>query len=245
MTEPPKDWPAFPPAELYEEVTEAGNGTVRLHRIRCENCGREPGPALRLLVTGGCSVCRNRLPVARYTHLRRHLAELGFGEEVRWSEEVRPPATAAALAIEHAWVVINSGLANRVAVQVWERVKRSLADGRPVEEAFGHRGKVAAIERVWYDCGTYFQQFLEAAAAGDAAVLAWCETLPWIGPVTRYHLAKNLGVDCAKPDRHLVRLAAESGETVDELCRRLATATGDRVATVDLVLWRAAEQGLV
>ncbi len=44
------------------------------------------------------------------------------------------------------------------------------------------------------------------------------EQLPGIGPVTKYHLAKNIGfVDEAKPDIWLVRAADACSSTVQEL----------------------------
>jgi len=65
--------------------------------------------------------------------------------------------------------------------------------------------------------------------------------LPFMGPATSFHLAKNLGLDVVKPDRHLVRIAEATGHsTPDELCQEIAREVGDRVAVVDLVLWRYA-----
>lgn len=59
------------------------------------------------------------------------------------------------------------------------------------------------------------------------------------------HLAKNLGCDVVKPDRWLERLAAAEGTTPHLLCNRLAYASGDRIATVDVVLWRACAIGIL
>jgi hypothetical protein len=43
---------------------------------------------------------------------------------------------------------------------------------------------------------------------------------PMIGPVTSFNLAKNIGLDVAKADRHLSRLAANVGfSDVPSLCR--------------------------
>ena len=54
-------------------------------------------------------------------------------------------------------------------------------------------------------------------------------------------LAKNLGVDTAKPDRHLVRVAEATGyASPASLCEHLARMVGDTVAVVDLVIWRFA-----
>jgi hypothetical protein len=73
----------------------------------------------------------------------------------------------------------------------------------------------------------------------DEELVAWCGALPFIGHITKWQAAKNLGVDAAKPDRWMQRVAPLSNESVAELCDRLAAATGDRVATVDLVIWWA------
>jgi hypothetical protein len=65
------------------------------------------------------------------------------------------------------------------------------------------------------------------------------QTLPYIGPVTVYHLAKNLGLPVAKPDRHLKRLAATlSYPDAHVLCQDIAALTGDPPHVVDLIFWR-------
>lgn len=76
-------------------------------------------------------------------------------------------------------------------------------------------------------------------------LIAFYATLPWIGSVTKFHLAKNLGADVAKPDVHLVRLAVSNRETAQGLCERLAKETGYRAATIDLILWRACADGII
>lgn len=61
----------------------------------------------------------------------------------------------------------------------------------------------------------------------------------YIGPVTVRHLAKNLGFDFAKPDRHLVRLSLQMGfANVSDLCRAIAQVSGETIRVVDLILWR-------
>jgi hypothetical protein len=69
--------------------------------------------------------------------------------------------------------------------------------------------------------------------------------MPWIGPTTKYHLAKNFGVDVAKPDVHLQRLADLEGVTAQALCERLAETSPYHTRTVDLLLWRACVEGIV
>lgn len=65
------------------------------------------------------------------------------------------------------------------------------------------------------------------------------QSLPYIGPITSWHLAKNLGLDVAKPDRHLVRVSESLGfRDADHLCRELAASTGNQTKVVDLIVWR-------
>lgn len=175
-----------------------------------------------------------------YVHTKLALRDCGHGGDYEWSESLQPPETPEALACEYTWVVLNSGMKNTVARKIMDRVWPRLVAGEPIAPVFGHEGKAAAIELVWQERARHFVEF---AAAPD--IVAWCETLPWIGKITKYHLAKNLGADVAKPDRWLERLAAADGETVDGLCARLALETGDRIATVDVVLWRACAVGVL
>lgn len=180
-----------------------------------------------------------------YREVRARLAALGHVGDWEWSQSLKPCTSAPAFACEYVWVVLNSGMKNTVARGIMNKVWPRLVGDEPIAPVFGHRGKVAAIELVWRDRGLHFAAFLGAQHQSAAAVVAWCQTLPWIGAITKYHLAKNLGVDCAKPDRWLVRLAEAEGESVDGLCARLAAATGDRIATVDVVLWRACAVGVL
>jgi len=51
--------------------------------------------------------------------------------------------------------------------------------------------------------------------------------LPFIGPVTVWHLAKNFGLITAKPDRHLARISNALGSSgADELRHVVAEQTG-------------------
>lgn len=178
--------------------------------------------------------------VAAYIAVRMMLVELGYLFEYEWAQSVKAPATAEDFAREYTWVVLNSGMRNTVAQRIFDRVWPLLQAGKPIGTAFNHVGKRGAIELVYQGRDHYFARF---RAAGD--IVEFCHGLPWIGHITKYHLAKNLGADVAKPDRWLIRLATASGETVDELCRRIARATGDRVASVDVVLWRACALGVI
>lgn len=77
------------------------------------------------------------------------------------------------------------------------------------------------------------------ASMNDDEVLEYLESYPFIGSVTRYHLARNCGYDVVKPDVHLVRLADYLGyETPDKLVSEIAVFANEKKAVIDYVLWR-------
>lgn len=66
-----------------------------------------------------------------------------------------------------------------------------------------------------------------------------------MGDIIKYHLVKNLGFDCIKPDRHLERIAKSYKTDPFLMCQKLSEKLGDSLNTVDTVIWRAANLGLV
>jgi hypothetical protein len=178
------------------------------------------------------------LDLAGYLALRRRICAEGFTDEVAWSEGLTEVADPLCFWREYAWVVLNSGIRNQVARSIWNRVRPAVEAGGSAADVFRHAGKAAGIDRVWKD-----RQPLLDGYIASTEKLAFLQSLPWIGTITCWHLAKNYGLDVAKPDRHLVRIAGSEG--THALCARLARASGDRIATVDGVIWRAANLGWV
>lgn len=176
----------------------------------------------------------------RYMVLREAIVNRGYGDEITWAQNVKPVADADTFWSEYAWVVLNSGMKNQVAAGIWERVRPVVKAGGDANSVFRHKGKASAINQVWKERVRLLNCY---RACADELKLDWLESLPWIGPITKYHLAKNYGFDCAKPDRHLVRISGKEG--THALCARLAKESGDRIATVDLVIWRAANLGMI
>lgn len=162
--------------------------------------------------------------------------------DIAWAEKLGPPADAEDFALEIVFVICNSGMRFTVARGIYERVRVALQAGQPVREVFGHPGKADAIERIWRNRVELLRIYLSVA---DGWKLAWIEGLPWIGEITKYHVAKNLGLQYAKPDVHLQRLAETFSTTPQQLCEDLAKASGYKVATVDTLLWRAAAVGVL
>lgn len=172
--------------------------------------------------------------------IRAAVTAAGYGDDVEWSEALTAPTDAEHFASEVIFVICNSGMRFTVARDIYNKVMECLRWGVSAGVVFGHKGKVSAINEVWFDRGRYFAEY---TAAPDK--LAYLVTLRWVGDITKYHLAKNFGLQYAKPDVHLQRLADAFSTTPQALCEELAAGCGLKVATVDTLLWRAAAIGLL
>lgn len=180
------------------------------------------------------------MKVSEFLDLRQKVISAGYGDEIAWQESVTEPEVADEFLWQYIWVVISAGMKNQVARVIEQRIVEAYNNKRPISTAFRHRGKVKAIEYMIANHDDIFDKYLEADNRLD-----FLESLPFIGKITKYHLAKNLGEDVVKPDRHLIRIAQKEGVTPLVLCELLAKKTGYRIGTVDLILWRAANLGLI
>jgi hypothetical protein len=172
--------------------------------------------------------------------LEQAVHQAGYEDDSVWAEELVPPKNADKFARSATYVIVNSGMKYAVAREIFERCVDSLHRRGSVRRVFGHPGKSRAIDVIWKKRHQLFEEYM---AAEDK--LGFCGSLPWVGPVTQYHLAKDFGVDVAKPDVHLARLARRDRTTVHRMCARLARQSGYRIATVDTILWRACATGIL
>lgn len=180
------------------------------------------------------------ITLKRFRRIEAAVRAAGYADTIDWSENIMPPANAREFAKAAIYVICNSGMRTTVAKVISNRCLHALAHGASSYSVFKHPGKAAAIDLIWTAQKLLFKAFM---AADDK--LEFCQSLPWIGPVTRHHLAKNLGVDTAKQDLHLHRLAEWEDMTAIELCTRLARQSGFRIATVDTILWRACVESII
>jgi hypothetical protein len=105
--------------------------------------------------------------------------------------------------------------------------------------AFGNRRKIDAVlgivERVAAEGIDTIRK--EIGSRGTEFI----RELPFMGPITSRHLAKNLGVVMVKPDRHLTRIAVKTGyDSAERMCRTIAEVVGDSLSVIDIVIWRYA-----
>lgn len=131
--------------------------------------------------------------------------------------------------------VFNVGMKNQIAQKMYDKFYDSGCDINTI----GHPNKKKAIGEALDKSGRWFAGLLNCNT--DMERVEYLDTLPMIGEITKFHLARNLGMDVAKPDRHLVRLMEKfEFKDVQEMCTYISRRTGDRVGVVDVVLWRNA-----
>lgn len=199
----------------------------------------------------------DRISIAMWRDVRAWMLanDEDAGRMLQWSleERVKPPSPEA-MASEIIWIILCAGKSAQAARTIEKKVWAAIDAGKPVMEAFGHRGRAAAIERCWSKRQSLYQE-LQAVIDDEAALMAWCRALPWVGDITAFQLMKNFGVDCPKPDIWLCRLAGIPDRPAGkverrfaacrELCRHLGEATGDSLAVVDSLLWLACNKGIL
>lgn len=180
------------------------------------------------------------MDLSTYASLKEQLIARGFAKEIERAETVKPVSRPIDFFCEYVYVLVSSGIKNQMARKTWDKIVQALREGKQVSSVYRHPGKAKAIQDVWLN---YKQMYDAYQTAGDK--VRYLEQLPFIDSTTKFHLAKNLGLDVCKSDPHLMRVATSCGMTYEELCSKLAKESGDRVVTVDSVLWRAANLGLL
>lgn len=184
-----------------------------------------------------------------YLTAKRSVVECGYTGEIAWQAKSTGPVTPQRLLREAAWVILCSGMKESVVSRLFPAMGDRLWDFDPEliasagEDArsaalsiFRHEGKVDSILRIAERVRALDASELEARLRDPEAFLM---DLPYIGPITWRHLAKNLGAPVAKADRHLSRLTDTVGRaSVDDLCAEISSWLGDPVPVVDIVLWR-------
>jgi len=178
----------------------------------------------------------------------------GFQDEIEWQDSVRFSDLEETVFLEEAaWVVLSSGMRESVIRAKFPALSRAFHDWssaieitenasscrRSASQVFRHPAKINSIVKIARSISeSGFENFkLRIALEG----VQFLRSLPFVGPATCYHLAKNIGLDVVKPDRHLLRISALAGyPDPAQFCGALSLAVGDRVCVVDLIVWRYA-----
>jgi len=192
--------------------------------------------------------------IAAYFVARTRLISEGYSVELDWYERRASSEIDEAIFLsETAWVILNSGFRESVVRRLFARIAQAFGGFRSVDriiddargmvnsgcKVLAHRPKMNAIVAAaqWWKL-TGEEEVTRMRNEGQVDRFM---QIPYIGAVTVWHLAKNLGFPVAKPDRHLERIALAVGfDDSQTLCRELGKALGLSPAIVDTVFWRYA-----
>lgn len=199
-----------------------------------------------------------------YISCLREVLERGWANEVRENRE-RPPiytVDRTRFLRECAYCVFVANIGEKTIRKRWPAITRAFRCWDCEEicqnkeevrdeamQVFGSERKVGATlkcaERLY---GDNWEEFKDSLIRKDLSeqLEFLDDELPGIGKAARYQLAGAIGIDVAKPDRHLARLAHKYGyqkteEGVQQFAERIARLVGERVKVVDYVLWRYSE----
>ena len=189
-----------------------------------------------------------------YQTAKETVIRAGFMDEISWQESVNfYDVTESYFLREHAWVTLSAGMREKVIRHLFQAISSSFYDFESAEiivenkshcryialKHFNNPRKVDAMILMAHKISSEgFNHFKESLYLNPLEIL---QSLPYIGPITCYHLAKNIGLQVAKPDRHLTRLANHAGYgDVQTFCKDISLHSGDSIPVVDIVLWRFA-----
>lgn len=135
---------------------------------------------------------------------------------------------------EYTYVVLASGFRATIASRLVPKMLAAEGQIDEMLEHFKNKGKVGAIASIW-EKGQKDWPGLRASLSSVDAL----ENLPRIGPIVKFHLARNIGLkSVAKPDLHLVRYAAGHGYgDVESMMEALGQISGVTVGAADFALW--------
>lgn len=195
---------------------------------------------------------RARPLIDAYVSAKETVVEAGFADEIDWHDGVQfHELEESDFLREAAWVVLSAGMSEKVirrkfpaitsAFLHWKSAGTIVSQrGRCRRDAlreFGSSRKINAILQICDCVATNTYRGVASRIRDDG--VDFITTLPYMGPATSLHLAKNIGLPVAKPDRHLLRAASCTGfSSPASLCEHIADVVGDSIAIVDLVIWR-------
>jgi hypothetical protein len=187
-----------------------------------------------------------------YLHTKDRVRKAGFDWEIEWQYGACiSDLTENIFLRESAWVIFSAGFRESVlrakfpaisaAFLEWKAASLIWASQdrcrRAALSVFKHFGKVNAVISLAKTLDTQGFDYVQEQIAKNG--VKFLQTLPYIGPVTSFHLAKNIGIPCVKPDRHLVRLSQRFGaKSAHDLCEAVRSIVGDPLQVIDVVFWR-------
>ena len=188
-----------------------------------------------------------------YSTIKSIVIESGYSYEIKWQELININIVDKEyFAREAAWVILSSGMKESIIRVLFKEISIAFLNWSTEDIAknydkcrkkalkiFNHRKKINAIIYIITQINKHgFSQIRNSIIENS---IDYISSLPYMGPATSYHFAKNLGMDVVKPDRHLLRISSFLGfDSPIALCQVINNISGDKLSVVDLIFWRYA-----
>jgi hypothetical protein len=143
----------------------------------------------------------------------------------------------------------SSGLNNKVVSKQCDAFHEKYLKGENAFDVIPNGRIRKAVMYVWVNSETILSDLVRKN--NDDARIEYIRTLPQMGKKTSKHFARNLGMDCVKPDIWMDRLAEHWGfrdidynPDPDAMCKCIQDHLPSfgmpyyRIGTIDVILWR-------
>ena len=165
-----------------------------------------------------------------------------------------------------AYVILAGGFSQKTAKKIHAKIVSEIhkngADFDVLINLFNNKNKINAVCKIWNNRKEFCDGFYKCNS--DDERVAYLVKLPHIGKITANHLARNLGVNIVKYDVWIQRLGVLYGgnpsvaqyidngklspivkKLCDNMFEHLRAETGNPIGYIDVVLWKAAQIGLI
>lgn len=175
-----------------------------------------------------------------------------------------PILSSSEFVFEVIYVILASGFNQKVAIKKYYEIKNFIENGGKVTQEnllkiFANKNKMNAVCKLWKNKESYRNNFYNLK--NEQEKLDYLETLPFIGNITKNHLARNLGMNTVKYDLWIKRLGGtlysdliEFDETIltpqvqqacDKMFASIEFETNLKKGYIDVVLWKSCQIGLL
>jgi len=190
----------------------------------------------------------------KYAFAKTIVQDEGFQDEISWQSRLDFDCLDESEFLrEIAWVILTCGMKEAIVRNRFDDISHCFFQWSSAQKIISNREKCRSSALKIFNNVQKIAAILDAAdqvnIIGFDKVkknirlnpITFLQTFDYIGPVTVYHLAKNIGLPVAKPDRHLVRIAQQENYCdVQSFCGDISRISGDPIPVVDIVFWRFA-----
>lgn len=165
------------------------------------------------------------------------------------------------------YVICVAGFKQTTAKKMCNKVKDYIKEHQNPQfddmiKIYGNVNKINAIIKVWNNRVDLQKNFYSLSTPEEK--LDFLSKLPHIGNITKYHIARNLGINFVKYDIWIQRLGValygdeeyvekvsnsrlnpKIKEMCDKMFSTLESQINEKIGYIDVVLWKACQQGLL